>query len=1048
MTRAYYPRLKDDLMQFALDFVVNSADDLSNLDFLALMDVIDFDLLSLTGICVESCPVTYDVICTSDYLSTNARPSPSEVALCQEGELVTDFENLLQIPRTQFWHDNEYCQNCYNVLMNTTEVFFRCFDIITTVNTFDEVCTYPDMTNRSQYFPNGTLDETYVDAYDTACLTKRVADEYVANKPTYESNPLAELMGSTMATLQSWAKDTENSALVIVSVGIGGAMVCGFIWIAFLRLCTGCIVWGTIVGFIFFLACGASYCWLMSGYFDAAAVATWVAEAAASIGLDALAANLERWVNSTDFSNQNMSSSNFQVVADLGIDVETDTQTLWRVGAFSATIVWTVVVILVIVVAKKIKIAIAIIEEASMAIMRMPCLVFFPFLTAVFILLNALFLIFSVALMASAENITIGEITTSFQNYTNTDCAVVNSSDAFNATDVFVDPLDYGTALSQRLLCLGIDFLAEWAHIGVIDILNWYQLFCFFWNNAVLQGIGIMVVAGAVADWYWTRPSFDKSVKESEWMSHLEGARSFHGIPEGVFVQRGGRWDLVLCVNKLALTDKHVVKYDKNDSAHRQLLAMRGYDPEPFEMDVDDDKTCHGVGTYVRFNMENLRAWKTGLRQGIEEDGEDPRAFYSEFDQKYKPCSRLPQKMEFGLKACLKHGKVSSPAWGEVDAQGVPVWKKESKRYYEKVQDTRGYYGPVDVNFGKIITTPDHQRLNNAYVHQMMLAGKLRKGGNGKDFRWPFCGSLYRTLRFHLGSVCVGAFIIALVQIIRAIFAYIDRHTKSWQNKNKCYALMFKAIHVILCCLERCLKYITKNAYIMVAMRGKPFCESCCVSFKLLLTNLVQFVIVGIFSKVVVMFGKVFIVVVCCFATYGCVKVIGVYTDPTSLTYVTNSFIPVTLTGLLAFGVASAFLHVYDLAIATILLCFCEDYKFHNVGEPSKVMDHDEVYMPSSLRNIVLDAESRKHLPHPMTYEEVRVYSATVHNIAGLPEEPEVHPCQASRSRTNLAKVTPATNVTTVTKFEEGGATKQEPPKQQATAKSDKEPAVGNSEII
>ena len=46
------------------------------------------------------------------------------------------------------------------------------------------------------------------------------------------------------------------------------------------------------------------------------------------------------------------------------------------------------------------------------------------------------------------------------------------------------------------------------------------------------------------------------------------------------------------------------------------------------------------------------------------------------------------------------------------------------------------------------------------------------------------------------------------------------------------------------------------------------------------------------------------------------------------------------------------------------------------------------------------------------------------------------------------AKVTPATNVTTVTKFEEGGATKQEPPKQQATATSDKEPAVGNSEII
>jgi len=51
--------------------------------------------------------------------------------------------------------------------------------------------------------------------------------------------------------------------------------------------------------------------------------------------------------------------------------------------------------------------------------------------------------------------------------------------------------------------------------------------------NSVIQGVGIMIVAGAVADWYWTRPSFDPSVKEEEWTQHLEGARSFHGLPEG-----------------------------------------------------------------------------------------------------------------------------------------------------------------------------------------------------------------------------------------------------------------------------------------------------------------------------------------------------------------------------------------------------------------------------------------------------------------------------------------------------------------------------------
>jgi hypothetical protein len=263
----------------------------------------------------------------------------------------------------------------------------------------------------------------------------------------------------------------------------------------------------------------------------------------------------------------------------------------------------------------------------------------------------------------------------------------------------------------------------------------------------------------------------------------------------------------------------------------------------------------------------------------------------------------------------------------------------------------------------------------------MMMSGKLKKGGNKKDFRMPFCNSVCRTLRFHLGTICVGAFIIALVQIIRAIMAYIDQQTKSWQNKNKCYRVMFKILHLCLCLLEKCLKFITKNAYIMVAMRGKAFCESCCDAFKLLLTNIVQFAIVGIFSKVVVFFGKL---VICCstmVCIYAWIKIDPTFTDSESELYVKNSWIPTVLTFGLAWAVSSSFLYIYDLAIATILMCFCEDYRYHNVGDKDKVQDHDEVFMPNSLRRIVLPPESRKILNHPMTYEEVRVYSAHVHDI-------------------------------------------------------------------
>ena len=103
---------------------------------------------------------------------------------------------------------------------------------------------------------------------------------------------------------------------------------------------------------------------------------------------------------------------------------------------------------------------------------------------------------------------------------------------------------------------------------------------------------------------------------------------------------------------------------------------------------------------------------------------QDPRAFY--VDETKSGCGK-PQ-LQAGLRAALIRGKVSAPAWGEKDMNGVPCWHPEAKNYYPLVQDPRGFYGPVDPNFGKIITTPDHQRLNNQCVGWCLLHTCARRG--------------------------------------------------------------------------------------------------------------------------------------------------------------------------------------------------------------------------------------------------------------------------------------------------------------------------------
>ena len=49
----------------------------------------------------------------------------------------------------------------------------------------------------------------------------------------------------------------------------------------------------------------------------------------------------------------------------------------------------------------------------------------------------------------------------------------------------------------------------------------------------------------------------------------------------------------------------------------------------------------------------------------------------------------------------------------------------------------------------------------------------------------PVLKSCCRTVRYHLGTVMFGGFIIAVVQFVRAALAYVEENTKTWQEKNK-----------------------------------------------------------------------------------------------------------------------------------------------------------------------------------------------------------------------------------------------------------------------
>jgi len=198
----------------------------------------------------------------------------------------------------------------------------------------------------------------------------------------------------------------------------------------------------------------------------------------------------------------------------------------------------------------------------------------------------------------------------------------------------------------------------------------------------------------------------------------------------------------------------------------------------------------------------------------------------------------------------------------------------------------------------------------------------------------PVPAACFRTIRYHLGSVAFGSGIIAAVQLARAIMMYIDAQTKTLQDKNICLKILMKIVHCILWAFEKCIKYLTKNAYIFISIKGSSFCWAAKDVFYCLKENMGQMAMVAGITAYLMLIGKVVIV-----ASSTTVCYLMVMNDVN----ISSPMMPVLVTALLAFFIASVFLDVYAISIDTILISFCIDKK-NNDGEKNKF------YMSNKMR--------------------------------------------------------------------------------------------------
>ncbi|XP_008315866.1 choline transporter-like protein 2 isoform X2 [Cynoglossus semilaevis] len=187
---------------------------------------------------------------------------------------------------------------------------------------------------------------------------------------------------------------------------------------------------------------------------------------------------------------------------------------------------------------------------------------------------------------------------------------------------------------------------------------------------------------------------------------------------------------------------------------------------------------------------------------------------------------------------------------------------------------------------------------------------------------YPIFASLGRALRYHTGSLAFGSLILSVVQVIRVILEYLDHKLKGAQNKFAKFLL--SCMKCCFWCLEKCIRFLNRNAYIMIAVYGKNFCTSARDAFFLLMRNIVRVAVLDKVTDFLLFLGKLLIVgIVGIFSFFffsGRIK--AVEDAAPSLNYY---WVPILTVVVGSYLIAHGFFSVYAMCVDTLFLCFCED---------------------------------------------------------------------------------------------------------------------------
>lgn len=196
--------------------------------------------------------------------------------------------------------------------------------------------------------------------------------------------------------------------------------------------------------------------------------------------------------------------------------------------------------------------------------------------------------------------------------------------------------------------------------------------------------------------------------------------------------------------------------------------------------------------------------------------------------------------------------------------------------------------------------------------------------------KMPVFNAFKRAMRYHVGSIAFGGFLIAFLQFLRVVAEYMKQQLEKQGGKDSRMVRMVAC--VIQCCLgliQKCVEVITRNAFIYIAMKGMTFCSAAKAVIVTVVSNTVLMATVNAIGEVIMMLCRAFVTCLCAMIAFYLIDNLESF-QTGGEDEITSSWLPVLMTMIFAYFTAAGFFYVFDIAMDTILICFITDKKENN----------------------------------------------------------------------------------------------------------------------